>query len=326
MKKGEKLKFLIGAGHGTATCQGAAFEYILNVADVIRKAGLSKNAEITYITNEYELGDFGMGGAFVKRNGYIIPTKVLAESILAEYNINWIKRAAVYKVEENQVYYETLEGEFKTVDYDFAMLLPAFAGAGIKAFDKNDNDITSVLFAPSGFMKVDADYSVKEFEDWSVDDWPSTYQNPTYPNIFAPGIAFTPPHPISKPMKSPNGTLITPSPPRTGMPSGVMGKIVALNIVDQIKHGTTEFKHKASLGRMGAACIISAGFGLFTGNAATLTVFPVVPDWEKYPDWGRDITYTIGESGLAGHWLKIFLHYMFLYKAKGRPLWWLIPE
>ena len=161
MKKGEKLKFLIGAGHGTATCQGAAFEYILNVADVIRKAGLSKNAEITHITNEYELGDFGMGGAFVKRNGYIIPTKVLAESILAEYNINWIKRAAVYKVEENQVYYETLEGEFKTVDYDFAMLLPAFAGAVIKAFDKNDNDITSVLFAPSGFMKVDADYSVK---------------------------------------------------------------------------------------------------------------------------------------------------------------------
>jgi len=326
MKKGEKLKFLIGVGHGTATCQGAAFEYVLNVADVIRKAGLSKYAEITYITNEYELGDFGVGGIFVKQNGLIIPPKVFGESLLAEYNVNWITRAAVYKVEENQVHYETLDGEFKTVDYDFAMLIPAFAGAGLKAFDKNDNDITSVLFAPSGFMKVDADYSVKEFENWSVDDWPSTYQNPTYPNIFAPGIAFAPPHPISKPMKSPNGTLITPAPPRTGMPSGIMARIVALNIVDQIKHGTTELKHKASMGRMGAACIISAGYGSFTGNGATITVFPLVPDWKKYPDWGRDITYTFGESGLAGHWLKLLLHYMFLYKAKGRPFWWLIPE
>ena len=175
-------------------------------------------------------------------------------------------------------------------------------------------------------MKVDADYTVRDFENWSVEDWPSTYQSPSFPNIFAPGIAFAPPHQISKPMKSPNGTLITPAPPRTGMPSGVMGKIVALNIVDQIKTGRTEFKHKASMGKMGAACIVSAGFGMLKGNAATMTVYPIVPDWEKYPQWGRDIRYTVGEAGLAGHWIKIFLHYMFIHKAKGYPFWWLIPE
>jgi sulfide:quinone oxidoreductase len=175
-------------------------------------------------------------------------------------------------------------------------------------------------------MKVDADYSGKPFEDWSVEDWPSTYQNPAYPNIFAPGIAFAPPHQISKPMKSPNGTLITPAPPRTGMPSGVIGKIVALNIVEQIKTGRTDFKHKASMGKMGAACVVSAGYGMLKGNAATMTVFPIVPDWEKYPQWGRDLTYTVGEAGLAGHWIKILLHYMFIHKAKGYPFWWLIPE
>ncbi len=326
MAKGEKLRFLIGTGHPGATCQGAAFEYALNVAHQIKERGLQDKAEITWISNEYELGDFGMGGAFIKRGGYVTPTKVFSESIFAEYGIRWIKRAGVTKVEEGIAHYETLDGEMKTAAFDFAMLIPAFAGAGLKAFNKAGEDITPQLFAPSGFMKVDADYSGKAFEDWSVEDWPSTYQNPAYPNIFAPGIAFAPPHQISKPMKSPNGTLITPAPPRTGMPSGVIGKIVALNIVEQVKTGRTDFKHKASMGKMGAACVVSAGYGMIKGNAATMTVFPIVPDWEKYPQWGRDLTYTVGEAGLAGHWIKILLHYMFIHKAKGYPFWWLIPE
>ena len=326
MEKGETLRFLIGTGHPTATCQGAAFEYALNVAHQIKARGLQDKAIITWISNEYELGDFGMGGAFIQRGGYITPTKVFSESIFAEYGIRWIKRAGVTKVEEGVAHYETLDGEVKTAEFDFAMLIPAFAGSGLKAYDKAGEDITSQLFAPSGFMKVDANYTVRDFEEWSVEDWPSTYQNQAFPNIFAPGIAFAPPHQISKPMKSPNGTLITPAPPRTGMPSGVMGKIVALNIVDRIRTGRTDFKHRASMGKMGAACVVSAGYGLLTGNAATMTVYPIVPNWEKYPQWGRDIKYTVGEAGLAGHWIKLFLHYMFIHKAKGYPFWWLIPE
>jgi sulfide:quinone oxidoreductase len=34
----------------------------------------------------------------------------------------------------------------------------------------------------------------------------------------------------------------------------------------------------------------------------------------------------MGEIGSAGHWIKRLLHHLFLYKAKGRPGWWLIPE
>jgi sulfide:quinone oxidoreductase len=326
MRNGENLKFLIGTGHPGATCQGAAFEYALNLANEIKLKGLINKAELIWITNEYEIGDFGMGGAFIKRGGYVTPTKVFAESILAEYNIRWIKRAGVTKVEKGLIHYETLDGEKHTQDFDFAMLIPAFAGSGMKAFNKSGEDISGIMFAPSGFMKVDADYSGKPFEDWSIDDWPSVYQNPVHKNIFATGIAFAPPHQISKPMKSPNGTLITPAPPRTGMPSGVTGKIVALNIVDLIKNGRTDFRHKASMGRMGAACIVSAGFGIRKGQAATMTVFPIVPDWEKYPQWGRDLSYTVGEIGLAGHWIKLLLHYLFLHKAKGYPFWWLLPE
>ena len=326
MKNGEKIKFLIGTGHPGATCQGAAFEYALNLANEIKVKGLMNMAELIWITNEYEIGDFGMGGAFLKRGGYITSTKVFAESVLAEYGIRWIKRAGVTKVEKGLVHYETLDGEKHSQEFDFAMLIPAFSGSGIKAFNRKGEDITSGLFAPSGFMKVDADYSGKPFEEWSVTDWPSVYQSPVHKNLFATGIAFAPPHQISKPMKSPNGTLITPSPPRTGMPSGVTGKIVALNVVDLIKNGQTNFRHRASMGKMGAACIISAGFGILKGQAATMTVFPIVPDWEKYPQWGRDLSYTVGEIGLAGHWIKLLLHYLFLHKAKGYPLWWLLPE
>ncbi len=326
MEHGEKQRFVIGVGHPMSTCQGAAFEYILNVAYEIRKRKLSHLAEITWLTNEYELGDFGMGGAHIKRGGYITSTKVFAESFLRENNINWIKRAGVLKVEPGLIHYETLDGERKTMPFDFSMLIPAFAGAGLKAYDQQGEDISVKLFAPNGLMKVDADYTPKPFEEWRIEDWPSTYRSPLYPNIFAPGIAFAPPHSISKPMTSKSGLAIFPTPPRTGMPSGVMGKITALNIINLVNKGEHELKHRASMGKMGAACIVSAGYGMTRGAAATMTVFPIVPDFNKYPEYGRSIGYTMGEAGLAGHWMKWFMHYMFLHKAKGYPFWWLLPE
>ena len=326
MEKGEKQTFLIGTGHPGATCQGAAFEYSLNIAFEINKRGLLDKANIVWLTNEYEVGDFGMGGAFIKKGGYVTSTKIFTESILAEYGISWIKRAGITKVEKGKAYYETLDGEKHTIDFDFAMLIPAFKGPGLEAFDKEGNDITSKLFAPNGFMKVDADYTPKPYEEWSVKDWPEIYQNPDYPFMFAAGIAFAPPHPISKPMTSKTGLKIFPAPPRTGMPSGVIGKTIAMNIIDTINSGKMSLKHKASMGKMGAACIVSAGYGVRNGSAATLTVFPIIPDYNKYPIWGRDIKYTVGEPGLAGHWIKLLLHFMFLYKAKAKPLWWLIPE
>ncbi len=326
MANGEKQRFVIGTGHPLATCQGAAFEYALNVAFEINKRKLMHMAEIIWITNEYELGDFGMGGAFIKKGGYVTSTKIFTESIMAEYGIDWIKRAGVKKVEEGVVHYENLDGEEKTIDFDFAMLIPAFAGVGINAKNKKGEDISKELFASNGLMKVDADYTPKDFNDWSVNDWPSTYQSPAYENIFACGIAFAPPHSISKPFKSKNGTAIFPTPPRTGMPSGVMGKVVATNVAKSVLAGKTIVKHRASMGKMGAACIVSSGYGIRDGMAATMTVYPVVPDFEKYPEWGRDLSYTVGEPGLAGHWMKLFMHYMFMYKARALPGWSLIPE
>ncbi len=325
MKKGKKAKIVIGTGHAKATCQGAAFEYILNVEQELRRHKVRDMAEITWISNEFELGDFGMDGMLLSYGSNIMKSHEMIEMVFEDRNINWILGAGVNKIEDGRAHYETLEGEHKTIDYDFAMLIPSFSGHGFKAFDKNNQDITDKLF--KGFMIVDADYTPKPYEEWTVQDWPETYQNPNYKNIFAPGIAFAPPHSISRPRKSPNGTEIFPAPPRTGMPSGITAKLVAENIIDSIKNNKASLHHKGSMGNMGAACIASAGFGMTQGSGVSITTFPIVPDYKKYPDTqGRKLGKTFGEIGLAGHWLKLMLHHAFMYKAKMKPFWWLIPE
>ncbi|HLV39667.1 FAD/NAD(P)-binding oxidoreductase [Xanthomarina sp.] len=325
MKQGKKAKILIGTGHAKSTCQGAAFEYILNVEHELRKHKVRDMVEITWISNEYKLGDFGMDGMLLSYGSMTMKSHEMIEMVFEDRGIKWILGSAVNKIEDGIAHYENLEGEYKTETYDFAMLIPAFSGHGFKAFDKNDQDITDKLF--KGFMIVDADYTPKPYEEWSVQDWPETYQNPSYKNIFAPGIAFAPPHSISKPRTSKNGTDITPAPPRTGMPSGITAKIVADNIIDSIKTGKESLNHKGSMGNMGAACIASAGFGLTSGSGVSITTFPIVPDYNKYPrTQGRQLGKTFGEIGLAGHWLKLTLHYAFIYKAKMKPFWWLLPE
>jgi sulfide:quinone oxidoreductase len=55
-------------------------------------------------------------------------------------------------------------------------------------------------------------------------------------------------------------------------------------------------------------------------------MYPVVPDYGRYPGLGRSSRHTTGEVGAAGHWIKHILHHLFLYKAKAYPGWWLIPE
>jgi len=230
----------------------------------------------------------------------------------------------VTSVDAGRVSFELLSGEERELDFDMAMLLPPFRGVPLQAFDRAGADLSGRLFAPSGFMKVDADYTAKPYEEWKASDWPRTYQT-VYPNVFAAGIAFAPPHPVSVPRSSPKGTNITPAPPRTGMPSATIGRAVAHSIADMI-HGSPKPTHTASMAEMGAACVASAGANPFTGTAASITVFPIVPDFEKYPEYGRDLDFTFGEIGLAGHWIKILLHHLFLHKARLRPFWSLIPE
>lgn len=325
MRQGQKKTLVVGTGHGLCTCEGAAFEYIFNLEFELRQKGVRDKARLVFLTNEAELGDFGVGGLTLKNGGFITPSKVFAESLFVERGVDWITGAHVYNIEPSKIEYETLDGEKDSFEYDFAMLLPPFTGVPLKAFSKSGEDITSQLFNPGGFMKVDADYSGKPYEQWAPEDWPRTYQT-SHKNIFSIGIAFAPPHQISQPRKSKNGTPITPAPPRTGMPSAIMGRVVAGSIVDMINGVSSTPTHAASMTEIGAACVASAGASAINGSAASMTMYPIIPNHKKYPETGRSLAYTTGELGTAGHWIKKLLHYAFMYKAKANPLWWIIPE
>jgi sulfide:quinone oxidoreductase len=322
---GEEQTLVVGMGHGTCTCEGAAFEYVFNVDHELREAGVRDLARVVYLTNEASLGDFGVDGMVFDQQGFQTTSELWTGSLFRERGVEAILGAHVSRVTERVIHYETLDGTTHTLEFDFAMLIPPFGGVPLKAYDADGSDITADIFAPSGFMKVDADYTAKPYEEWRATDWPTTYAAPGYDNLWAVGIAFAPPHQISRPRKSANGTVIAPSPPRTGMPSGVMGKTVAMTIADRIKQGPRSEAHTASMARMGAACVASAGAGLTRGSAAAMTMLPVVPDYQRYPT-GRDERETRGELGLHGHWVKLMLHYLFIYKAKARLGWQLIPE
>lgn len=325
LKAGQPQTLVVGMGHGMCTCEGAAFEYVFNVDHELREAGVRDRARVIYLTNEANLGDFGIGGMTFSERGFETSSELWTASIFRERDVEAIVGAHVERVEPGAIHYETLDGKRHVLPFDFGMLLPPFGGVSMAAYDRSGGDITSEMFAPNGFMKVDADYSAKPYEEWTASDWPRTYMAPAFDNIWAVGIAFAPPHAISQPRFSANGTNITPSPPRTGMPSGVMGRTAAFTIVDRITQGCSTVPREASMATMGAACVASAGAGLTRGSAAAMTMMPVVPDHVRYPT-GRSLKDTRGEIGLSGHWVKLMLHYLFIHKAKARFGWQFIPE
>jgi sulfide:quinone oxidoreductase len=326
LKKGAKRTLVVGTGHGSCTCEGAAFEYLFNVDHELRRQGVRDRARVVFVTNEAALGDFGVDGLRLRRGGYVVHGSTFAESLFAERGVEWLTGAHVRSVGGRALEYETLEGASGRLEFDFGMLLPPFTGVGLKAFGRDGVEITSELFAPNGFMRVDADYAPKPYEEWSPEDWPRVYRSPVRGNLFAVGIAFAPPHAISRPRKSPSGTPISPAPPRTGMPSAVMGRAVALNVADMVLGRADAPTRTASMAELGAACVASAGAGWLSGTAAAMTIYPIIPDYRRWPGVGRDLDYTFGEIGSAGHWIKTILHHMFLYKARAKTGWWLIPE
>lgn len=327
LESGDRMRFVVGVGHGTCTCEGAAFEYAFNVDQELRRAGVRDRAEVVYLSNEPQLGDFGVGGMHVRTPSGEVTGEQWMAGLFRERGIRPVIRVAVTEVDADAIHYVEEDGSRQAMPYDFAMLLPPFRGAALQVLARDGRDISTEINTPSGFMRVDADYSAKTPDDWAGADWPSTYQVPGFPRIFAVGIAFAPPHAISRPLHTPGGIAIAPSPPRTGMPSGAMGKAAALSIVGMIRAGDDVATHRASMAELSAACIASTGTGFARGSAAAMTMAPIVPDLRRYPEsHGRDPVGTSGEVGLAAHWLKRLLHTAFIYKAKAYPLWYLIPE
>jgi sulfide:quinone oxidoreductase len=69
------------------------------------------------------------------------------------------------------------------------------------------------------------------------------------------------------------------------------------------------------------------GDSLWDGSAATIMMYPVVPDHRRYTNKsGRDDFVTHMEMGLAGAWMKRMIHTTFRYKLQARVGWEMIPE
>jgi sulfide:quinone oxidoreductase len=326
MKKGEHIKMVIGTGHPGATCQGAAFEYIVNVHKDLVKKGVRDNADLLWLSNEQALGDFGVRGISVRQKGQMVSSEDFIKAAFKDHGTRWQVRTGVKSVDEKKIYWENYDGEMGETEYDFAMLIPQFLGQPIKYVGKDGADVSEKVVNKAGFVLVDGIYGLSyDVLERNPDAWPSCYQNPTYTNIFAAGIAFAPPGSISKPHTTKNGTAITAASPRTGMVSGVIGRVAALNIVDLVKRG--RMTHHERMTEMVAACIASMGNSLWDGNAAVVVIYPVVPDMKRYPnEQGRDLFVSHLEMGVSGAWMKRMLHETFIWKLRGLPGWQIIPE
>jgi len=326
MKKGEKQKIVIGTGHAGATCQGAALEYITNIHKDLIKQGVRDKAEMVYFSNERALGDFGVRGLYAKYKGEVTTSEEFISAIFKHYDFKIEVQRGAKELDDKKIHWEDFDGNYGDTEYDFAMLVPQFLGQPFKYVGKEGEDISSKIANPAGFIIVDGTYGLDYptlIETPSA--WPAVYQNKTYKNIFAGGIAFAPPGPISQPHKTPNGTMITAAPPRTGMVSGIIGRVIAKNIIDLVKKG--RMTHHERMTQMAAACIASMGDSLWDGSAATIMMYPVVPDLRKFPnEHGRDMFVTHMEMGLAGAWMKRMIHTTFIHKLQARIGWKIIPE
>ncbi len=325
LEKGERASVVVGTGHGTCTCQGAAFEFIAQIHNDLKDRGLRNQVDLKWISNEPQLGDFGIDGFETKMmmGSILFTANDMAEALYTEYNIQVQLRSHVSSVDEKFIHTEDVEGNINKIPYDFAMLIPQFKGKAIRYLDKDGNDLAGKLLNPAGFMKVDAVYG-KPYPELDGPDWPKTYQNPLYKNMFAVGIAFAPPGPASKPMSTPSGAVVCPAPPRTGYTAELTAKAAALNIVDMIEG--REISHTASMAETPGMCIASLKGSITSGSGCTIGIYPIVRDRKRYPEGnGRDMNATTLDMGLAGAWIKKGLHHAFLYKLSAKPMWKYMP-
>jgi sulfide:quinone oxidoreductase len=323
LEKGERARIVIGTGHGACTCQGAGFEFISLAHNDLVDRGVRDRVHLTWLSNEPRPGDFGISGFEMQQGADVLTSEDMCTAIFQDYGIDWQVNSHVHAVDEKLIHTETDKGEQIDIEYDYAMLIPPFKGKPIKYLDKEGNDLAGKVLNPARFFKVDATYG-KSYAEITAADWPRTYQNPDYKNIFACGIAFAPPGPMSEPSTTPSGKPVSPAIPRTGYTSELTGKAAALNIAEMIQG--LDPSHTASLAETAGMCIASMKNSWTKGMATVIGIHPIVRNRFAYPATeGRDVHNAAIEIGLAGAWLKKGLHHAFLYKLSAKPGWQYIP-
>jgi sulfide:quinone oxidoreductase len=178
-----------------ASCFGPAYEFAFIIDADLRKRKIRHKFPMKLVTSEPYIGHLGLGG--------VGDSKSMLESELRNHHIDWIVNARTTRVEQGKLFVEELDedGDIKrehTVNFDMAMMLPAFKGVDAVA---NVPDLCN----PRGFVMID-----------------STHRNPTYKNIYSAGVSVAIPP-------------VEPTPVPTGAPkTGYMIESMVTSIVHNI--------------------------------------------------------------------------------------------
>jgi sulfide:quinone oxidoreductase len=143
---------IVGATQG-ASCMGAAYEYLFNLDKQLRKRGVRKKVDVTWITPEPFLGHFGIGGM---RGG-----QKMLELFMKLYHIKWHVNCVIKEIRRDRMILQ----DDTELPYKFAMLIPPFVGADVM---RN----SPALVDDKGFVPCN-----------------DGYQHVKYKNVFAAGMA-----------------------------------------------------------------------------------------------------------------------------------------
>ena len=182
------------------SCFGPAYEFAFIVDADLRKRKIRHKFPMTYVTPEPYIGHLGLGG--------VGDSHSMLESELRNHHIKWVTNAKTTKVEDGKIFADELDANGETIkqheiDFDFAMMLPAFKGVDAVAAVPD-------LCNPRGFVMVD-----------------KLHRNPTYKNIYSAGVCIAIPPVEVTPV--PTGT------PKTGYMIESMVSSIVHNIADELK-------------------------------------------------------------------------------------------
>jgi sulfide:quinone oxidoreductase len=143
---------VVGATQG-AGCFGAAYEFLFNLSYRLRKAGLVRQAPLTYVTAEPFLGHFGIGG--------LPGGERLLKLFLKKERISAITNTAMAELAPGKL----ALADGTRLDYAYAMIIPPFQGQPVvRAVPGLTDD--------KGFVTVE-----------------DTYRSTVYPDVYAAGVA-----------------------------------------------------------------------------------------------------------------------------------------
>ncbi len=134
---------------GTAqggSCFGASYEFLLNTHHRIKKAGLEKEAPMTFITAEPFLGHFGLGG--------VSDSQQRVEKYFDKLGIEGVPNNVIKEVRDGEI---ELDGG-RTLPFALSMIVPPFSG--VDAVMETEG-----LGNAAGFIPVNDEFRHEEVEN-----------------------------------------------------------------------------------------------------------------------------------------------------------------